>query len=61
MQLDYATDGGLHLGGFRFDQVTLTNVSIQGPDAQSDRCELGLIFTDGFETGDTGLWSSATP
>ncbi|MBZ0114246.1 MAG: S8 family serine peptidase [Thermoanaerobaculia bacterium] len=61
LQVDYATDGGLHLGGFRFDQVTLTDVSVQGPDAQSNQCDLGAIFIDGFETGDSSRWSSATP
>jgi hypothetical protein len=64
IQLDvrYGTDPGLHLDGFRFDEVTLTDVFVAEPDAQSNVClELGPIFKDGFESGDTSSWDAAAP
>ncbi|MEE8522489.1 MAG: hypothetical protein V3T72_01055 [Thermoanaerobaculia bacterium] len=64
VQLDvrYGTDPGLHLDGFRFDEVRLTDVFVAGPDGQADVCvALGPIFMDGFESGDTSQWTSATP
>ncbi|MCP4657257.1 MAG: hypothetical protein GY856_17750, partial [bacterium] len=40
VQLDvrYGTDALQHFYGFRFDEVTVTDVSFQGPDTQSDTC-----------------------
>ena len=63
IQLDvrYGTDPGLHLAGFWFDEVTLTNVDLQIEDTQSDVCLLGLIFADGFESGDVSAWSTVNP
>ncbi len=58
-QLDvrHGTDSGLHLDGFWFDEVTVTNVDVQVADAQSDVCAgIGVIFADGFESGDTTAW-----
>ena len=60
-QVEYATDGGLHLGGFRFDRFSLTDVQVPSPDAQSNVCSIHQIFSDGFESGDTTLWSSTSP
>ena len=41
VQIDvaYGTDNVIVGSGFRFDQVTLTNFSQQGPDAQSNVCD----------------------
>ncbi len=64
VQLDirYGTDSGLHLDGFQFDEVTVTDVDLQVPDTNSDLClGFGGIFADGFESGDTSMWSSTTP
>ncbi len=61
LDVRYGTDGGLELGGFRFDGVELTDILIEGPDAQDDVCIDSAIFVDGFESGDTTGWSSATP
>jgi hypothetical protein len=59
IQLDvrYGTDPLEHGFGFHFDQVTLTNVDLQVPDAQADT-ESGIIFSDGFESGDVDAWST---
>lgn len=65
LEVSYATDGGSALDGFRFDAVTVTNVSYQTPDTQSNICVGGpgipIIFMDGFETGNTSAWSSTVP
>ncbi len=63
IQLDvtYSTDGGLALAGFSFDQVTLTNVDFQVADVQSNTCTSVLLFTDGFESGDTSAWTITVP
>ncbi len=61
VQLDvlYGTDSGLYLDGFWFDEVTVTNVDLQVDDTQSNVCgPSALIFTDGFESGNTLAWSS---
>lgn len=59
LDLRYGTDGGVHLGGFRFDRVTLTNHLERGPDAQV--CGGDAIFLDGFESGSTSAWSTTVP
>ena len=52
-----ATDGALANRGFWFDEVTLTDISVQVPDDQDDVCgPAGLIFADGFESGDASAW-----
>ncbi len=64
VQLDirYGTDGGLHLDGFWYDEVTVTNADHQVDDTQSDTCgPPSAIFFDGFESGDASSWSSVTP
>ena len=54
----YGTDGAVEGDGFAFDLFQLTNVLQTGPDVQSDTCYLEMpLFSDGFETGDTGAWS----
>ncbi len=57
LQIEYATDGGVHPAGFRFDQIEWTDVLIEGPDQQPDLCSAFAIFADGFETGDTSRWN----
>ncbi len=62
LEVIYGTDALEHRRGFWFDEVTVTDFDLQVDDAQSNVClEVGLIFTDGFESGDTSVWSSATP
>ncbi|MEM9557910.1 MAG: S8 family serine peptidase [Acidobacteriota bacterium] len=63
VQLDvrYGTDPAANGDGFRFDQVTLTDLLEETADAQSDACVLGAIFTSGFESGDTTEWTSVVP
>jgi hypothetical protein len=40
VQVTYGTDGLFSLEGFQFDQVRITNVLVQGPDAQSNVCQV---------------------
>ncbi|MDH3404237.1 MAG: hypothetical protein OEP45_11515, partial [Acidobacteriota bacterium] len=65
VQLDvrYGTDGSLNGSGFRFDEVTVTDVSFPGDDGQSDTCTPGCtvdadcedgLFCNGAETCDAG-------
>ncbi len=64
VQLDvaYGTDPLSHPEGFWFDEVTVTNVDVQVADGQSDVCAPPtLIFTDGFESGDTSAWTATIP
>ena len=43
------TDGADVSTGFRFDQLTVTNVQLQIPDAQPDMCVVLPLLVDGFE------------
>lgn len=62
LQVTYGTDGALAERGFWFDQVSVTDASLQVPDTQSNTCGANpLIFADGFESGDTSAWSTAVP
>ncbi len=64
IQLDvrYGTDSGLHLDGFFYDEVTVTNADHQVEDTQPDVCAPpSFIFADGFESDDTSAWTSTTP
>jgi subtilisin family serine protease len=58
-EVRYGTDPGVHLDGFAFDLVEVTDVLERVPDAQSDSCDETPFFADGFESGDTTRWSSA--
>ncbi len=59
LEVIYGTDAALSNRGFWFDQVTVTDLELQIPDAQSDVClDPSSIFADGFESGDTSAWSS---
>lgn len=40
LSVKYATDGLAALAGFSLDEVTITNVLVPGPDAQSDVCQI---------------------
>ncbi len=57
-EVAYGTDGGIHLGGFRFDLLELTDIIQTAPDVQSDSCDSWPLFADGFESGDTTAWST---
>ena len=57
IDIRYGTDAAANGSGFRFDQLTLTDLLDEVADAQSDVCS-GPIFSDGFESGNTSLWSS---
>ena len=73
VQLDirYGTDFSLNGFGFRFDEVTLTDVSLPGPDGQTDICGGCTVdpdcddgtFCNGAETCDvgTGVCQPGTP
>jgi hypothetical protein len=72
VQLDvrYGTDALLHGYGFRFDQVTVTDVSFLGADTQSDTCGGGCttdeqcsdgLYCNGAETCVSGSCQAGTP
>jgi len=71
VQLDvrYGTDASLNGYGFRFDEVTVTNVSSQGADGQSDSCSAGCtvnadcddgLYCNGAETCNAGVCQAGT-
>ncbi|MEM7353649.1 MAG: hypothetical protein AAF657_22820 [Acidobacteriota bacterium] len=58
----YGTDPGLHLDGFWFDELTVTDVNVQVEDNQSNVCAgPTVVFQDGFETGDVSRWAFSIP
>ena len=62
LQMNYGTDPAANDTGFRFDDLTLTNVDVEVADTQSNSCAVSnLIFADGFETGNTQEWTLAFP
>lgn len=62
LEVRYGTDSSVNGLGFRFDQLTLTNVGIQAPDTIGDiACENFPLFADGFEAGNTAAWSLTVP
>ncbi len=61
LEVRYGTDPSANGFGFRFDQVTLTNVDLEGPDTLSNSCTTTLIYADGFESGDTSAWTATIP
>lgn len=52
-----STDGSVEHEGWWIDDVEITSAGVPGP------CVPGPdgLFSDGFESGDTGAWSDATP
>ena len=71
VQLDirYGTDGSLNGTGFRFDQVTVTDVSFLGADGQSNSCSSGCSvnadcddgqYCNGTETCNAGVCQAGT-
>jgi hypothetical protein len=59
LEVIYGTDPLANGSGFRFDEVTVTNVDLQVADGQSDSCsEPVFLFSDGFESGNTSAWSN---
>jgi hypothetical protein len=62
LEVIYSTDPAANGDGFRFDQVTVTDVDLQVADAQTDACSPPtFIFEDGFESGDTSAWGNTVP
>jgi hypothetical protein len=62
LAVHYGTDPLGNGFGFHFDEVQLTNVDEQTSDTQSNVCTTtSVIFTDGFESGDTSRWSVTVP
>jgi hypothetical protein len=57
-EIHYGTDSSVHYEGFAFDLFEITDVMEKRPDTHSDSCGSGLIFTDGFESGNTSNWSN---
>lgn len=57
-EVRYGTDPGVHYDGFAFDRVEVTDVMERVPDTQSDSCPDGILFADGFESGDASAWSA---
>ncbi len=55
LDVRYGTDAGLNGTGFRFDEVTVTDVSFQIPDAQDDTCNC-----DSDAECDDSLWCNGT-
>ncbi len=47
-----ASDGWVNNGGFYLDDLDL---------GFGESCEAGLVFSDGFESGDTSAWSQTLP
>jgi hypothetical protein len=46
LDIAYGTDSSVSLVGFWFDEVTVTNAYVQGPDQQSDVCPVDLDDSD---------------
>ncbi len=62
LEVIYGTDPLANDDGFRFDEVTVTDVGLQVADTQGDACLApNAIFADGFESGDTSAWSTTVP
>lgn len=61
LDVRYGTDPADHPGGFRIDRIELTNIEERAADSQSNLCEAGAIFEDGFETGNSSRWSFTMP
>ncbi len=61
LETRYGTDSSVNNFGFRFDEVTLTNIDMQIADAQSNACVSNILLIDGFNGGDTSAWSSTVP
>jgi len=52
-----STDGSVEYDGWWIDEVEITSAGVPGPCASGP----GGLFSDGFESGDTGAWSDAAP
>jgi len=61
LEVTYSTDGGSALAGFRFDEVTVTDVSILVSDAQGNSCTSDFLFADDYESAGTSFWDATTP
>ena len=69
LQLNYGTDSSISLEGFDFDEVTLTNFTVQVPDAHGDDCANAVsvapasLVVDGSGNGilEVGETASVSP
>jgi hypothetical protein len=62
IEVTSSTDAALANRGFWFDEVNVTDLSLQVADTQSNACGVNnLIFADGFDGGDTSIWSLTDP
>jgi hypothetical protein len=62
LQMRYGTDGASNDTGFKFDELTLTDVDVAVADAQSNSCGASsYLFSDDFESGNTAAWSTSGP
>ncbi len=61
LEVRFGTDASVNNFGFRFDELTLTDVDLFTADTQSNFCASNLLFSDGFETGNTNNWSLVFP
>ncbi|MEM9555134.1 MAG: fibronectin type III domain-containing protein [Acidobacteriota bacterium] len=60
VEMTHGTDVAVVGTGFRFDQVTLTNIEVQVEDAQPN-CATPILFGDDFELGNLSRWSNTVP
>jgi hypothetical protein len=51
----FSSDGYIEDDGWWIDDISITDVEVFGS------CESPEVFVDGFESGDTSVWSAATP
>jgi S-layer family protein len=58
LEFRYGTDFGLHLEGFDYDQVTMTNFDLQGPDQQPNICVAQAVEAFGLtvDSGGNGVF-----
>ncbi len=62
LEMRYGTDESVNGFGFRFDDITLTNLDVEVADSQSNSCGASTyVFADDFETGNTQEWSQTSP
>jgi hypothetical protein len=52
LRWEFSSDGSQTGDGWWIDDISITDVAVPGSCSTSD-----LIFSDGFESGDTGAWS----
>ncbi len=61
LEMRFGTDELVNDDGFRWDGITVTNFDLAAADVQPDACTSNIIFLDGFNLGNTSLWSAVVP